>query len=278
MVKIDELDERIVKCKKILAKDPESLIFAALSEAYRRRRDLNLATRTCNQGLKIHPEYGSAHLVLAKINMDKRLFGEAEKELFLAIKADGQTRASELLLSEILIKKGKYKEARALLDRLFATDPENPQVKRLLKEIEGKEEIAEAGVKWKDIPPGYGIFGQLKERLSPKEALDEILKVPGVLGCLVVDKDGLVTESRFKQELNSEALGVASAVAFGEIEKSLQKIYFGALDQTLIEGKELNCWVLRFKNFLLSVCCDNRANFGYLKMRLSKVRARISIE
>ncbi len=46
----------------------------------------------------------------------------------------------------------------------------------------------------------------------------------------------------------------------------------------LIESKEINFWVLRFKNFLLGVCCDNRTNFGYLKMRLAKVRAKTSIE
>lgn len=274
----DELDERIVKCRKILTKDPDSLIFAALSEAHRRRGDLNLASKICNQGLKTHPGYGSAHLVMAKIKMEKRLFGEAEKEIVFAIKADGQTRASELLMSEILIRKGKHKEAKVLLDKLFASDSENPQVKRLLKEIEGKEESAETQVKWKDIPFDNEVLGQPKERLSPMEALDEILKVPGVLGCLIVGKDGLVTESKSKEEFNSEALGVVSAVAFGEIEKNLRKIYFGDVDQILIESKELNCWVLRFKDFLLGVCCDNRANFGYLKMRLAKVRAKISIE
>jgi predicted regulator of Ras-like GTPase activity (Roadblock/LC7/MglB family) len=279
MVTVDELEERIGKCKKILDKDSESLIFAALSEAYRRKGDLNMATRTCVQGLKIHPDYGSAHLVMAKIHMDKRLFAEAEKELFLAIEADGRTRANELLLSEILIKKGKPKEAKALLDKLFATDPDNPQVKRLLEEIKNKEKKVETEVKWKDIPTDYKILGQLKEKLSATEALSEILRVPGVLGCLIVDRDGLITEGKSqKKDLNSEVLGVASAVVFGEIEKSLLKVDFGALDQTLIEGKELNFWVLRFKNFLLCVCCDNKANSGFLKMRLSKLRSRISIE
>lgn len=278
MVTTDELEERIVKCKKILSKDPDSLIFAALSEAYRRRGDLNMATKVCTQGLKIHPDYGSAHLVMAKIHMDKRLFAEAEKELFLAIEADGRTRANELLLSEILIKRGERKEAKVLLDKLFATDPDNPQVRRLLEEIKDKEEKVETEVRWKDIPSDYAIFKKLKEKLSPAEALNEILRVPGVMGCLVVDKDGLVTESKFKQKLNGEALGVASAVVFGEIQKSLKKVHFGALDQTLIESKELNFWVLKFENFLLCVCCDNRANSGFLKMRLSKLRSRIYIE
>lgn len=276
MVDAFELDDRIDKCKKILSKDPESLIFAALSEAYRRRGDLNMATKVCNQGLKIHPDYGSARLVMAKINMDKRFFAEAEKELSLAIKTDGRTRANELLLSEILIKKGKITEAKKILDKLFAADPENHQVENLLKEIKSQEEIDEIEVKWKDIPPDYKIFKQLEEELSPQEALNEILKVPGVVGCLIIDKDGLITEQKFKQESSSEALGVASAVVFGEIQKSLPRIDFGSLDQALIESKEINFMVLKLENSLLSVCCDNKTNFGYLNMRLSKVRQRIS--
>ena len=272
-----ELDDRIDKCKKILSKDPESLIFAALSEAYRRRGDLNMATKTCNQGLKIHPDYGSAHLVMAKINMDKRFFADAEKELFLAIKADGRTRTNELLLSEILIKKGKLKEAKKLLDKLFAADPENTQVKKLIQDIESQEETGDSEIKWKDIPADYKIFKQLKEKLTPREAMDEVLKVPGVLGCLIIDKDGLITEQKFKQESNSEALGVASAVVFGEIQKSLPRIDFGSLDQILIESKEINFLVLKLENLLLSVCCEHRTNFGYLKMRLSKIRERISL-
>jgi len=274
MVNTDELDERIAKCRKILDKDPESLIFAALSEAYRRKGDLGAATRICAQGIKAHPEYGAAHLVLARINMDKRLFAEAEKELFLAVKADGRTRANELLLSEILVRKGKPKEARKLLDKLLSTDPENPQVQKLLTEIEEKEETTE--VKWKDIPAAYKILGGLKEKMSPGEVLEEILKVPGILGCLIVDREGLVTESRFKQKAEIETLGVISAVVFREIEKNLKKADFGELDQTLIEGKELNLWVVRFKDFFMCLWCDQRANFGYLKIALSKVKARIS--
>ena len=276
MVDALELDDRIDKCKKILSKDPESLIFAALSEAYRRIGDLNMATKICNQGLKIHPDYGSARLVMAKINMDKRFFAEAEKELSLAIKADGRTRANELLLSEILIKKGKSGEAKKILDKLFATDPENPQIKKLIQDIESQEQTEDTEATWKDIPADYKIFKQLEEKLSPQEALNEILKVPGVVGSLIIDKDGLVTEQKFKKELNSEALGAASAMVFGEIQKSLPRIDFGALDQALIESKEINFLVLKLENSLLSVCCDNRTNFGYLNMRLSKVRERIS--
>lgn len=276
MEKTDELDERISKCKRILSKEPDSLIFAALSEAYRRRGDLNMAAKTCTQGLKIHPEYGSAHLVMAKIKMDKRLFAEAEKELFLAIKADGRTSANELLLSEILIKKGKPKEARTLLDKLLLTDPENPQAQILLKEIQEKEEIAEAEVKWKEIPAGYEILSELKGKISPAKTLKQILKVPGVLGCLIADQDGLVTESRFKQAVKGEAVGAVSAAVFREIQKNLERIDFGKLDQTLIESKELRLWVLRFKDLLMCVCCDHRVNLGYLKIALFKIETGIS--
>ena len=76
-----QLEERISKCEEILSQNPESLIFAALSDAYRKKGDLSKAFHVCNQGLKLHPGYGPGHLIMARINMERGMYSEAEKEL-----------------------------------------------------------------------------------------------------------------------------------------------------------------------------------------------------
>lgn len=128
-----DIDERISKCTKILDENPSSQIFAALAEAYRKRGDLDISFRTCQNGLKIHPHYGSAHLVMAKINLDKGMYDWAESELKKAIDLDGTTRATELLLSEIYIYKGEFNRASQILERLGQGDPGNPQIQKLLE-------------------------------------------------------------------------------------------------------------------------------------------------
>ena len=66
MISVAELDERIERCLTILADNPHSQVFAALAEAYRRRGDLGRAFSVCKNGLKHHPDYAPAHIVMAK--------------------------------------------------------------------------------------------------------------------------------------------------------------------------------------------------------------------
>ena len=68
MIDLDEIEDRIAKCNKLLDANPNSQIFAALAEAYRKKGELDKAFRICQGGLRIHPSYGSAHVVMAKIN------------------------------------------------------------------------------------------------------------------------------------------------------------------------------------------------------------------
>ncbi len=105
MAAFTELDERIEKCQRLLEADPNSQIFAALAEACRKKGDLDLAFRICKNGLKVHNNYGSAHVVMAKINLDRGLYDWAEIEAKRASELDGKTRTIDLLLAEIYIYK-----------------------------------------------------------------------------------------------------------------------------------------------------------------------------
>ena len=127
-----EIEDRIIKCRKILESDPNSQIFAALAEAYRKKGELDKAFRICQGGLRIHPSYGSAHVIMAKINLDRGLYDWAEAEVNKAAEIDGRSRAIDLLLAEIYLFKGDYKSSVKLLNRLLQVDPENLQIKKLL--------------------------------------------------------------------------------------------------------------------------------------------------
>src|SRR3990172_13414629 len=107
-----QIEDRIEKCRRILEANPRSQIFAALGEAYRKKGDLERAYLVTKQGLEFHPDYGPAHIVMAKIYLDKRLYPEAEKELELATKLEGKTRATDKLLAEVWLKKGELEKAQ----------------------------------------------------------------------------------------------------------------------------------------------------------------------
>ena len=132
MTAIVEIDDRIDKCQRLLETDPNSQIFAALAEAYRKKGELDKAFRVCQSGLKVHPSYASAHVVMAKINLDRGLYDWAEAEIRKAMEIEGPTRATDLLLAEVQIYRGEFDAASRLLRRLHQADPGNEHIKKLL--------------------------------------------------------------------------------------------------------------------------------------------------
>jgi tetratricopeptide (TPR) repeat protein len=130
---VAEIDDRISKCNKILGENPNSQIFAALADAYRKKGQLDQAFRVCQNGLRIHPNYVSAHMVMARINLDKGMYDWAEIEVNKAIVLEGNSFATDLLLAEIYIRKGEFPKATKLLDKLQKMDPANQQIQKLME-------------------------------------------------------------------------------------------------------------------------------------------------
>jgi predicted regulator of Ras-like GTPase activity (Roadblock/LC7/MglB family) len=278
MINPKEIDERIEKCQKILGQHPESQIFAALSEAYRKKGNLEKAKQICSQGLSIHPNYGSAHLVMAKIDLDQRLYQEAEEELILAVQTDGMTRTTELLLSQILIQKGQVKEAEAILERLSNVDPDNPAVIKLLKEIGKEAKLVRPKKREKDERILISPKRKPEEKILASQALDELWNLPGVTGIWVVDREGLVLESRSEEKEEKDIYGANAIQIFEMASRELPKIEFGQLFETLIEGKNFNLWIMKLPKHFLVLKCEKEANIGLLKIRLSKLKDHITLE
>jgi tetratricopeptide (TPR) repeat protein len=142
MINVAELDERIDRCLAILADNPHSQVFAALAEAYRRRGEFGRAFSVCKSGLKHHPDYAPAHVVLAKLYLHQKMLPDALSSLMRAVELDGPTRVTDILEAEIQLALGDVKAAQTVLERLRITDPGNSalpdligQVKRLRSDL-----------------------------------------------------------------------------------------------------------------------------------------------
>ncbi|MFQ5533139.1 MAG: tetratricopeptide repeat protein, partial [Candidatus Methylomirabilales bacterium] len=91
----------IERLRSKVASDPRSLVFAQLADAYRKGGRLDEAIEVCDKGLRHHPNYASAHLVLGRAYQEK----------------------SDLLA------------ARDAFQRVLGLDPENVMAQRFLGEI-----------------------------------------------------------------------------------------------------------------------------------------------
>ncbi len=267
-----QIDERIQKCEEVLSHNPESLIFAALSDAYRRKGDLAKAFHVCNQGLKLHPDYGPGHLVIAKINLERGMYSEAEKELALAVQADGRTKATELLLTQILMKKGQVEDAKKILEKLKITDPESQVIDELLKSI--KKQID-------SDKPDYDVMAmqecwQLEKVVDLKDGVHYLKSLPGVMGALVVGTDGLVLESKLNPSYKEEIIGAIAAGVTQCVKDGIWGIGFGEYERILIEAENLAFWIMRFNQQTFVLCYAPEANLGALRIRVSELLEHLS--
>ena len=264
MPKDVELDERIEKCEEILAQNPDSCIFAALSDAYRKKGELAKAFSICNKGLKLHPDYGAGHLVMAKINLDRGMYAEAEKELSLAVQADGKTKATELLLAQIFLKNGQIRDAKMILEKLRATDPANQAVKDLLTKLREEADLGKAGYEDMVAKERW----QIEKIVDFKDAVDYLKLLPFVLGALVVGEDGLTVEGKLNPQFNRELLGAIAVTIFKYAKKGMSEIGLGEVEQILVELGDFKLWIMKFEKYRFVLCCSADVNLGALKIRV----------
>lgn len=262
-----KVDERISKCEEILEKNPDSVIFAALSDAYRRKGDLAKAFHVCSRGLKSHPDYGPGHLVMAKINLERGMYSEAEKELALAVQADGKTRATELLLAQILVKKKETKDAKWILEKLKKADPENELIAQLLQEIRELEEFEKPSPERITVEERWHI----EKVVNLKDGVHYLKSLPGVMGALVIGEEGLVLESKIKPGMEKRQLGAVVSNITSCVKAGTSKIGFGEYTQLLVESGDLELWITSFDQKALALCCTPEANMGALKMRVTEL-------
>lgn len=120
-----------------LAKDPGSLAFAPLADAYRKVGRTREAIRLCREGLGRFPEYATARLILAKALLDE---GDAEAALAEVRGILDQNPADapgHRLAGDLHRRAGRLTEAIAHLRQAVALDPSDRESRVLLEVLEG---------------------------------------------------------------------------------------------------------------------------------------------
>lgn len=274
-----EIEDRITKCRKILETDPNSQIFAALAEAYRKKGELDKAFRICQGGLRIHPSYGSAHVVMAKINLDRGLYDWAEAEVNKAIEIDGRSRAIDLLMAEVYLFKGEYKRSIKMLNRLLQVDPENVQIKKLLdiaqkipEEQEARvgspvsESIAEtkAAVATESPEPA-----EESTVLGTNDVLRQAVEIPNMQGAQFINHEGLMIDSEWSVKIDATTCGAALAEVDQFLNLELVKASFGHVNVVLIETAEFVFYMIEVADGMFLFVGDANINLGTMRMKIA---------
>ncbi len=268
-----DLEDRITKCERILATDENSQIFAALADAYRKNGDLQKAQDICLRGLKIHPNYALGRIVMAKIFVAYENFDSAWQELKKAVESSGRTRAIDILESEILISKGKKSEARAILEKLYSSDPEDESIKNLMTLLRDERPSRS----FSDIAmPDFRFGGNKKKELTLSEAISILKVLPRVMGVAAVNNQGLALEGRFDGSYSREEVAALSKGIYDVARTGSARVDLGETREILIETQSSKIWIFNRESFLLVIYARDDVSMGSLKLKLEELMQRVN--
>lgn len=109
-----------------------------------------------------------------------------------------------------------------------------------------------------------------------RKIVEDLNRVDGVIGSLLVGKDGLVVASTLLDTEDAEVLGAMSAAVYGEIDKATKRIGVGTLVDAIIDAREGSILLLEAKDLILVVITQRVVNLGLIKMEMRRAARRIS--
>jgi tetratricopeptide (TPR) repeat protein len=120
-----------------LAKEPASLAFAPLADAYRKAGRTRDAIRLCREGLERFPEYATARLILAKALHDEGETEAARAEVTLILARNPADAPAHRLAADLDRRAGRLPEAVEHLRQAVSLDPSDRESRTLLDMLGG---------------------------------------------------------------------------------------------------------------------------------------------
>ena len=115
-----------------LARDPGSLAFAPLADAYRKAGRARDAIRLCREGLDRFPQYVTARLILAKALLDDGNPDGALDEVHAILAASPQEAQAHRLAGDLYRRAGALGDAVRHLEQAVRLDPGDRESRALL--------------------------------------------------------------------------------------------------------------------------------------------------
>ena len=126
-----------------LAKDPASLAFAPLADAYRRVGRTREAINLCREGLGRFPHYTTARLILAKAHLDDGNSEAALAELGVILQSSPKDAQVHRLAAGIHRRAGRLEEARQHLEHVVKLDGGDRESRLLLETLAAEGRTSE---------------------------------------------------------------------------------------------------------------------------------------
>jgi hypothetical protein len=155
----------IEKLERRYAENPQGLTFAPLAEVHRKNGEVQRALDLLGSGLKIHPDYIPASIVLGRCHMDLGDVPAAEAAFLHVLALDGENVIALKALADISERLVKFDDAERWLHTLLTVDRSNDDAREQLQRVEIARRQAEVASSAEptavpdapaDVPPESG--------------------------------------------------------------------------------------------------------------------------
>ncbi|CAN5773374.1 hypothetical protein BH23GEM8_BH23GEM8_00530 [soil metagenome] len=130
-----ELRIEIEKLEQKHAENPEGRYFVPLANAYRKLGAVEHAESLLLDGLRKHPEYLSAHIVLGRCLAARKANAKAIEEFHYVLSIDPQNLVALRSLGEIALDQDQPGDAAHWFQELISVDPMNEDARRALEQL-----------------------------------------------------------------------------------------------------------------------------------------------
>lgn len=131
----ESAEDEIRRFEEQFRRQPESLVFARLADAYRKAGDPHRALAVLEEGIRRHADYLSAHIVRARTYRDLGRDEDALSAFGRVIEIDAENLVAIQGLAEIARDAGDTAAEIAWLERLALADPQNSEPGARLEQL-----------------------------------------------------------------------------------------------------------------------------------------------
>lgn len=126
----------IEKYQLLYQKNPKSKVFAPLIEAYRKLGLLKQAVEIGRQGVKLHPNFVSGRVALAKVLLAQEKTKDAIEQLLIAVELSPENILAQSLLGKSYWKLRQPKEALKAFKMVLFLNPLDLKAKDAVQKLE----------------------------------------------------------------------------------------------------------------------------------------------
>lgn len=249
-----------------VARDPDTLAFLPLSEAYRAAGRRDAALRLCLRGLERHPTHVEAHHLLGLLYREGgepvKAFDEWDMALSLDPEHSGARREIGLLCAE----RGEWGSALRHLERAAAADPADGEVRDALARARSQAGSPAPAA----APPAPVEVPAPAAPASPWDAAQAEFRAltaeRGVVGALLMDGQGFVVAGEMRAGGADRAPEVAAALhgASAEAERALRHLGLGTWRGMLVETPETVVRIAPTGDAMLAVAASREVPTGWV--------------